>query len=70
MEAEILERLARIETHLESLVGNGQPGRIAIIEKSVQSLRESRASYAGIVWAVSAGLSIAGSWIFTHLFGK
>lgn len=34
-EQHVTDSLARLEAQMESLVGNGQPGRIATIEKKV-----------------------------------
>jgi len=47
-ENEVLERLARIETHLGSLIGNGQPGRISHLEKKVR--RHDR-----LLWVATGG---------------
>jgi hypothetical protein len=48
----VLDSLARLETHMESLVGNGQPGRIKIVEDNVRSL--DRRSY----WLAGAAAGV------------
>lgn len=50
---EIWKTLARLETHVESLVGNGQPGRIRIIEKEI----ERHNWYFGV---------LAGAWLIVN----
>jgi hypothetical protein len=37
-ETDVLVALERVETHIESLVGNGQPGKIKLIEDAIDSL--------------------------------
>ena len=54
MEPEIIERLTRIETMLESLVGNGQPGRIAKIEGHVEALTAAHNQAAGVRYILSS----------------
>jgi hypothetical protein len=52
-ESEIIERLARIEVHLESLVGNGQPGRIKLLEDQVDGLVAAHNQRIGIHYVLS-----------------
>lgn len=37
-EQHVTDSLARLETNMKALVGNGQPGRISIIERKVSAL--------------------------------
>ena len=48
------ERLARLETQMYSLVGNGQPGRIGLLERAVESLSRWR------WWVVGAAAGASG----------
>jgi hypothetical protein len=63
------ERLASVETSMNALVGNGQPGRITNIETDVDTLKGWKESLVGL-WALVAALgSIVGSggmWIIEH----
>lgn len=59
-ETRVTESLARLETHMENLVGNGQPGRVTKLEEKVDSLSKWR-------WIISGAL-IAGSAIIHFVF--
>jgi hypothetical protein len=51
------ERLASLETSMYSLVGNGQPGRITVVEQRVDDLRRWRWRMVGIATGVATVLS-------------
>jgi len=51
------ERLASLETSMYSLVGNGQPGRITLIERTVDDLRRWRWRMVGIATGVATMIS-------------
>jgi len=38
---EILDKLVRLETKMDTLVGNGQPGRVKLIEDKVAALEKN-----------------------------
>ena len=38
---EVLDKLVRLETKMDSLVGNGQPGRMKVVEDKVALLEKS-----------------------------
>lgn len=48
------ERLSKLEAQMYSLVGNGQPGRIALLEIAVQKLQELRWWLIGVSAGVTA----------------
>lgn len=56
------ERLARLETQMYSLVGNGQPGRIGLLERAVESLSRWRW---WVVGAAAGGGGVCGvlAWV-------
>jgi hypothetical protein len=60
---EVLDKLIRLETKMDSLVGNGQPGRMKSVEDKVAVLERNdlRNSVVNRVinGAISAGISIA-----------
>lgn len=62
------ERLAKLETSMYSLVGNGQPGRIALTERTVAKLQAWRWRVVGYSAGVSAAISCVCwsvmAWIF------
>lgn len=61
------ERVATLETQVKTgITGNGQPSRLAVVEKSVQSLQWMRAKVIGIAVGVSGTVSVIG-WIITRL---
>lgn len=61
------ERLARLETHMESLVGNGQPGRLTLVENEVSEIQRWRWKATGIYIGVSGAVSCLTAYLF-HLW--
>jgi len=63
---EVLDKLGRLETKVDMLVGNGQPGRVRLIEDKVAVLERSdvkrnvydRMMSAAIAFAVSAAIAL------------
>lgn len=60
------ERLAKLETHLESVVGNGQPGRLTLVEQSVKELTAWKWKMVGITTAIATVASTVVAFLF-HL---
>ena len=60
---EVLDKLVRLETKMDSLVGNGQPGRVKLIEDKVSALEKNdlrNSVHNRIVnGAISAAISVA-----------
>jgi hypothetical protein len=60
---EVLDKLVRLETKMDSLVGNGQPGRMKCVEDKVAVLEKNdlRNSFHNRVvnGAISAAISLA-----------
>ena len=56
------ERLARLETQMYGLMGNGQPGRISLLEQSVDSLSRWRWWVVGAAAGCTAVISVL-AWI-------
>lgn len=61
------ERLAKIETHVEGVVGNAQPGRLTIVEKKVSDLQQWRWTTTGIYIGISSLVSVATAFVY-HLW--
>jgi len=67
---EVLDKLVRLETKMDALMGNGQPGRMKVIEDKVgvlerNDLRNSvhnRLVNAGISAAVSVAIALHKYW--------
>ncbi len=59
----VLEKLARLETKMDTLVGNGQPGRMKLVEDKVEKLERSdqRNNFLNRIvnGAISAAISVA-----------
>ena len=53
------ERLASLETSMYSLVGNGQPGRLSLIESSLKSLERWRANVKGRLAIIASFCGVA-----------
>lgn len=60
------ERLASLESKMKFLIGNGQPGRISIIETSLIRLQAWRWKIMGAAAGVS-GLVSALGWVIVRL---
>jgi hypothetical protein len=60
---EVLDKLVRLETKMETLIGNGQPGRVKQIEDKLSTLEKNdiRNSVHNrlVNGAISAGVSVA-----------
>ena len=60
---EVLDKLVRLETKMDTLVGNGQPGRVKIVEDKEGLLERNdlrNSVHNRIVnGAISAGISVA-----------
>jgi hypothetical protein len=51
------ERLATIETNLKSIIGNGQKGRLTLLEEAVESLKKWKWWCVGAASAASTVIS-------------
>ena len=60
---EVLDKLVRLETKMDNLVGNGQPGRVKLVEDKVSLLEkhDMRNSFHNrmVNAAISAAISLA-----------
>jgi hypothetical protein len=60
---EVLDKLVRLETKMETLIGNGQPGRVKQIEDKLSALEKNdiRNSLHNrlVNGTISAGISVA-----------
>jgi hypothetical protein len=67
---EVLEKLARLETQMDMLIGSNQPGRMKEAEERIDMLERhdirrsvyDRLVNAAITIAISAGISWHGHW--------
>jgi hypothetical protein len=48
------ERVAALEVQVKSIVGNGQPGRLTLVENSVSTLQRWKYWLMGVAASVSA----------------
>jgi hypothetical protein len=60
---EVLDKLVRLETKMDALMGNGQPGRVRVLEDKVSVLEKNdlrNSVYNRLLnGAISAGISMA-----------
>lgn len=69
-ERDVLEKLSRLEAKMDTLVGNGQPGRMTVAENRIVELERNdvrrtvieRFVNAGIAVLVSVGIALHGHW--------
>jgi len=63
---DVLDKLARLETHMEMLIGSGQPGRMKNAEDRIVALERNdirRSVYDRLINAViSVAVSVAIAW--------
>ena len=58
------ERLAELETHVESLIGNGQPGRLTKLEANVNELIRWKSKTVGWGIGVSSVVSTVVAFVY------
>ncbi len=69
-EREVLEKLSRLEAKMETLTGNGQPGRMTLVENRLIELERNdvrrtvieRFVNAGIAVLISVAVALHGHW--------
>ena len=69
-ERDVLEKLSRLEAKMDMLVGNGQPGRMTLVENRIVDLERNdvrrtvieRVVNAGIAVLISAAVALHGHW--------
>ena len=69
-EREVLEKLSRLEAKMDSLAGNGQPGRMTLAENRLVELERNdvrrtvieRFVNAAIALLISAAVALHGHW--------
>lgn len=62
----VIESLAELKTDVKSLVGNGQPGRVTMLEQDVKALIRWRWIVTGGILAVSAVISAIIHFLFRY----
>lgn len=63
------ERLSALETSMRALIGNGNPGRITLLERAVTRLQEWRWKMLGIYMGASAVVSVI-AWLVVLVLHK
>ena len=69
-ERDVLEKLSRLEAKMDMLAGNGQPGRMTLVENRIVDLERNdvrrtvieRFVNAGIAVLISAAVALHGHW--------
>ncbi|OLE11013.1 MAG: hypothetical protein AUG89_10825 [Acidobacteria bacterium 13_1_20CM_4_56_7] len=64
-QCEVLEKLARLEVKMETLIGSGQPGRMSLIEDRVNTLERNDVRRGVYDRLVNAALTTAISVLIT-----
>jgi uncharacterized protein Yka (UPF0111/DUF47 family) len=68
-QTQVIAQLSRLETHMETLVGNGHPGRISKIEDAIKATEEDIDSVRRYVWmglGVIATISAVIHFVFKY----
>lgn len=60
----VIDVLARLDENMESLVGNGQPGRVTKLEDKVEALQKERWYAGGVIAGGSAILGTVVHFLF------
>lgn len=63
---DVLEKLSRLETKMEMLVGNGQPGRMTLAEARIVNLERNDVRRTVIERFVNAGIAVLMSAVVGH----
>lgn len=63
---ETTERVTKLETQVYPLIDNGQPGRVTLVERTVQKLREWRIWQIGVAAGVSGVVSVV-AWVIAEV---
>jgi hypothetical protein len=66
----VLERLARLETMMDMIIGNGHPGRMQLAEDRLGALEKNdlrrtvydRIVIAGMTFAITLAISVIAAW--------
>lgn len=66
----VLDKLGRLEAKMDTLTGNGQPGRMTLAERRITDLERNdvrrtvieRFVNAGIALLISVGIALRGHW--------
>lgn len=69
-EHDVLEKLSRLEAKMDTLIGNGQPGRMTLAENRIVALERNdvrrtvieRFVNAGIAVLISVAVALRGHW--------
>jgi hypothetical protein len=67
---QVISDLTELKTHMKSLVGNGQPGRIALIEQAVERHERYSQRTRGYIAGVLGVLTLLGSvtgWVLHNM---
>lgn len=60
----VIASLARLETQITNLVGNGQPGRVQKLEDAVDGLKRDRWIVGGAITAFTAVSTLVAHFVF------
>jgi hypothetical protein len=60
------ERVATLESHVHGLVGNGQPGRMALLEAAVEKLSQWRWWLVGVAAGSTSVVGVL-AWVVTEM---
>lgn len=62
----VVDTLARLDTKMTDLVGNGKPGRVKELEKQVESLKKARWTFGGVILGVAGTVSALVHFLFKY----
>jgi hypothetical protein len=65
-QSHVIDTLARLDTKMESLVGNGQPGRVSKLESAVDELKKAKWTLGGLVVGISTTVSALIHFVFRY----
>ena len=62
----VVESLGRLEAKIETLTGNGQPGRVGKLEDQVDDLRKARWTIGGLMIGIATTVSAIIHFMFKY----
>ena len=62
----VIAALAKLDTQMTSLLGNGQPGRISTLEDEMEDLKQARWTLGGWILGLTTAVSTAIHFLFKY----
>jgi hypothetical protein len=65
-QSHVVDTLARLDTNMTMLVGNGHPGRVTRIEDDLEDLKKARWTIGGMIVGITTAVSAVIHFLFKY----